>query len=85
MILVYQVKEKPYVNRIYFEGNRELKEDKLRDSVKVKENTPFDKSIIENTLKELRKVYEDNNFYNVKINYEIEERKKQFCGCCIYD
>ncbi|MEF3254790.1 MAG: outer membrane protein assembly factor BamA [Deferribacterales bacterium] len=74
MILTYIVKEKPFINKIYFEGNKELKEDKLKEVLKIKENSPFDKNVIEENLKEIRKKYEDNNFFNVKISYDIEER-----------
>lgn len=74
MIIVYIVKEKPFINKVYFEGNKELKEDKLKEELKIKENAPFDKNLIEDAIKDIRKKYEDNNFYNVKISYDIEER-----------
>jgi len=72
--VVYIVKEKPFINKIYFEGNKELKEDKLKEDLKIKENAPFDKTMIEDAIAAIRKKYEDNNFYNVKIKYDIEER-----------
>lgn len=74
MKIVYIVKEKPFINKVYFEGNKEIKEDKLKEELKIKENTPFDKSKIEEAIKDIRKKYEDNNFFNVKIKYDIEER-----------
>ncbi|MCX8084732.1 MAG: outer membrane protein assembly factor BamA [Calditerrivibrio sp.] len=74
MVLIYVVKEKPFVNKVYFEGNKEIKEDKLKEELKIKDNSPFDKKLIEDSVKQIRKKYEDNNFFNVKISYDIEER-----------
>lgn len=74
MKIVYIVKEKPFINKVYFEGNKEIKEDKLKEELKIKENTPFDKTKIEEAIRDIRKKYEDNNFFNVKIKYDIEER-----------
>ncbi|MGA1846429.1 outer membrane protein assembly factor BamA [Deferribacter abyssi] len=75
VVLTYIVKEKPFINKIYFEGNDEIKEDTLKELLVIHEGDPFDKRKIEQSIAEIRKKYEDENFYNVKVSYDIEERK----------
>ncbi|KAA0257732.1 outer membrane protein assembly factor BamA [Deferribacter autotrophicus] len=75
VVLTYIVKEKPYINKIYFEGNDEIKEDTLKEVLVIHEGDPFNKRRIEQSIAEIRRKYEDENFYNVKVSYDIEERK----------
>lgn len=75
VVLVYNVSEKPFINKIYFEGNDEISEDSLREKLTINEGEVFDKAKIESTIKELRAKYQDENFFNVKITYDIEERE----------
>lgn len=75
VVLVYNVSEKPFINKIYFEGNDEISEDSLREKLTINEGEAFDKAKIESTIKELRAKYQDENFFNVKITYDIEERE----------
>jgi outer membrane protein insertion porin family len=73
--LIYYLKEKPIVNKIYFEGNKEFKQKDLRDKIPLKENSQFDKKLIEKSLIEIRNAYEKENFYNVKVDVELEDRR----------
>ncbi len=75
LVIIYHLKEKPIVNKIYFEGNKEFKEKDLREKIPLKTNSQFDKELIEKSVLELRKAYEKENFYNVKINVELEDRR----------
>jgi outer membrane protein insertion porin family len=75
VVLVYNVSEKPFINKIYFEGNDEISEESLREKLTINEGEVFDKGKIESTIKELRAKYQDENFFNVKITYDIEERE----------
>lgn len=75
VVLTYLVKEKPFINKIYIEGNDEIKEDTLKEVLLIHEGDPFDKAKIEQSIVEIRKKYEDENFYNAKITYDIEERQ----------
>lgn len=74
IILVYNLTEKPFISGVYFEGNSEISEEKLLEKVSLKANQPLDKNQIEATIKIIRDKYEEENFYNVKINYDIEEK-----------
>lgn len=75
IVLIYKVDEKPFVNKIYFEGNSEISEESLKEKLTIKEGEPFDKRKIEATIKEIRKKYQEENFFNVRIDYDIEERE----------
>jgi len=73
LVLVYNFFEKPFINRIYIEGNIKISEDSLREELVVREGEPFDKNKIEETVKKLRIKYQKEKFHNVQINYDIEE------------
>ncbi|MGA1862425.1 outer membrane protein assembly factor BamA [Deferribacter thermophilus] len=75
IVLTYFVKEKPFINKIYIEGNDEIREETLKEILIIHEGDPFDKAKIEQSIAEIRKKYEDENFYNIKIDYDLEERK----------
>jgi outer membrane protein insertion porin family len=73
VVVIYNFFEKPFINRIYIEGNIKISEDSLKEELVVKEGEPFDKNKIEETVKKLRTKYQKERFYDVKINYDIEE------------
>jgi len=75
IVVIYKVDEKPFVNKIYFEGNSEISEESLKEKLTINEGEPFDKRKIEATIKEIRKKYQEENFFNVRIDYDIEERE----------
>lgn len=74
IILVYNLTEKPFISGVYFEGNSEISEEKLLEKISLKSNQPLDKKQIEAAVKTIRDKYEEENFYNVKISYDIEEK-----------
>jgi outer membrane protein insertion porin family len=74
LVLTYIVKEKPIINKIYFEGNDEIKSEDLLEKIPLKEDKPFDIKSVEASVAEIRNAYEEENYYNVKIKYEIEDR-----------
>ncbi|MDY6820416.1 MAG: outer membrane protein assembly factor BamA [Deferribacterota bacterium] len=73
LVLTYIVKEKPYVNSIYFEGNKELSSDKLVAIISLKGGDILDFKKINKAIEEIRKEYENKSYYNVDISYDIEE------------
>ncbi len=74
LIITYNLKEKPIINHIYFEGNKEFKDKDLLEKIPMKVNEQFDQEMIEKTVKKLRELYEKENYYNVKINVDLEDR-----------
>lgn len=74
LLLTYFIQEKPIINKIYFEGNDEIKSDDLQEKIPLKVGKVLDKRAIEASVMELRNAYEEENYYNVLIEYDVEER-----------
>ena len=75
LILTYIVKEKPYVNEIYFEGNEKISSEKLLDDFPIKSGDILNFQKINDALKKIIKSYEEKSYYNVDVTYDIEERE----------
>lgn len=74
LTLTYIVMEKPYVNKVYIEGNSEIREDTIRDAIVGLENQLLDRRKIEANLKKIEEVYNKENFYASKVKSDVEER-----------
>lgn len=75
LVLVYMIKEKPVINDVFFQGNDELKDKALTEKIPLKTGNNFNKKLIEATVVAIQAAYEEENFFNVEIRYEIEYRK----------
>ncbi|ADD69058.1 outer membrane protein assembly complex, YaeT protein [Denitrovibrio acetiphilus DSM 12809] len=74
LILAYVVKEKPYVNRVIFNGNVELKTSVLNEILVPMTGQVIDSRKVETNLKIVEDKYHDEKFYSVDITAEIEDR-----------
>jgi len=74
LVLVYIVAEKPFVNKIFFNGNSEIKSRVLTEELIPMEGKPFDNRKVEANLKRIQEEYADQKFYSAEITADIEER-----------
>ena len=74
VILVYSVIEKPIVRDIRFEGNKELKQDKLLEGLPVRRNAIFSQKDLDKAVAKLKKQYQDEGYYLVAVEAQIEQR-----------
>jgi len=74
VVLVYSVIEKPIVRDIRFEGNNELKQDKLLEGLPVRRNGIFSQKDLDKAVAKLKKQYQDEGFYLVAVEPQIEQR-----------
>lgn len=74
VVLVYAVIEKPIVREIRFEGNKELKQDKLLEGLPVRKNAIFSQKDLDKSVAKLKKQYQDEGFYLVAVEPLIEQR-----------
>lgn len=72
-ILIFQVKEKPIISKITFEGNDELDRDDLTASMKTKEYAILDVNTIKNDVVAIQKQYEEKGFYLAKVDYVLKK------------
>ncbi len=76
VILTYEFKEKPMISSIVFEGNDEFEDSELIEKLSIKDLRIFDADQILNFINEMKKMYEEEGFFLVKISYKLERRKK---------
>jgi len=74
VMLVYSVIEKPIVRDIRFEGNNELKQDKLLEGLQVRRNAIFSQKDLDKAVAKLKKQYQDEGYYLATIEPVIEQR-----------
>ncbi len=74
LALVYSVSEKPIVRVIRFEGNKEIKQEKLLEGLPLRHNAVFDQKDLDSSVAKLKKQYMDEGYYLVTITPEVEQR-----------
>ncbi len=71
-ILIFKVKEKPIITKIFFEGNSEIGQDDLQGLVKTKEFSIVDINTIKADVGILAKHYEEKGFYLANVDYSLK-------------
>ncbi len=75
--LVFNVTERPFVKKIEFKGNKEFKDDELRDQVTLKPFAILNLNAVNESLEKLKTFYQSKGYYNVQINQEVQSDDKQ--------
>lgn len=71
-LLTFFVVEKPYVIRIFFKGNKELKREDISPKLAGLKYTILNTDKINKAVEELKAEYANNAFYGAKIDYKVE-------------
>lgn len=74
VVLVFSVIEKPIIRGVLFEGNKEIKQDKLLDGLPLRRNAIFSQKDLDGAAAKLKKQYQDEGYYLVKIDPVIEQK-----------
>lgn len=74
LTLVYMIKEKPYVNKVYLEGNINVRETYIREDMISMEGQILDRAKIEENINKIISVYHDEKYYSVSVKADIEDR-----------
>jgi len=74
-----EVKEKPVIEKIIFEGNRALKTKKLKEISELKEGDFFNEEKVVEGIEKIRNQYYKMGYHASEIDYEVEEKD----GLCI--
>lgn len=74
LVLVYSVIEKPIIREVRFEGNKELKQEKLQEGLPVRRNAVFSQKDLDAAVLKLKKQYQDEGYYLVEIQPQVEQR-----------
>jgi len=78
-VLVVVVEERPAINEINIEGNRDIKDDELMDALRqvgMSRGRVFNRTVLERMENELRQQYYARGKYNVRIDVDVEELER---------
>ncbi|MBS1959553.1 MAG: outer membrane protein assembly factor BamA [Bdellovibrionales bacterium] len=74
-VLTVQVKERPVINEVIFEGNEKVSTSDLEDVIKVKKWNILDINKVQQDVDLIQKHYEEKGYYLAKVTYEVREDK----------
>lgn len=69
--LTFIVKEMPFVKKIELSGNKELKEDRIREVLTIKENNALNSVSLGENAEKIKGLYAEEGFYLARITPEI--------------
>jgi len=71
-VLTFVVKEMPFIKKVEWKGNSEIKDDKIKDALTIKENTVLDRALLGENTEKLKALYTDEGFYLATIKPVVE-------------
>ena len=71
-LLTFFVVEKPYVVRVFFKGNKELKREEISSKLAGLKYTILNTEKIRKAIEELKTEYATKGFYGAKVDYRVE-------------
>jgi len=88
--LIYQVREKPTIIRVEFQGNKELEDSKLKEKITITPGSIADTVLIQDNTLKLKNFYEEEGYWlanivpvikkvsgdDISLTYQIEEGSK---------
>jgi outer membrane protein insertion porin family len=72
LILIYEVKERPYITNVKLEGMKAIKttDSKVAEATKVRPGSILDPDLVDDTTRALRTLYQNKGYPDVKIDFE---------------
>jgi outer membrane protein insertion porin family len=67
LTLTYRVVEKPIIREVRIEGNKEIKEEKIREAIELKLNSVFSPKELAKSAKKVKKLYADEGYYLAEV------------------
>ncbi|MDO8426487.1 MAG: outer membrane protein assembly factor BamA [Deltaproteobacteria bacterium] len=71
-VLVFTVKEMPFVKKVDFKGNKEIKDEKIKEALTIKENTVLDRVILGENAEKIKAMYAEEGYYLASVTPVIE-------------
>ena len=73
-VLTVTVKENPIINRIAFEGNSELSEDKIKDEIRLAPRSIYTIAKVQDDMDRIYQLYRSKGYFAAKVEPQIIER-----------
>jgi outer membrane protein insertion porin family len=67
MVVVFVVREKPFITEIVYDGNEHLSDEKLKEKTTIKSQTFLDQQQIKESAENIRLAYEKDGYYNCQV------------------
>ena len=71
IVLVYKLTEKPALDEVLYEGNREISKDDIEDVVDLKPFQVLDVARVRANVTKIQKLYIDKGYFLAQVRYEI--------------
>lgn len=71
-VLTFYVKEMPFIRKIEFKGNSEVKDEKIKEALTLKENTVLDRVLLGENAEKIKALYNEEGYYLATVNPVIE-------------
>ncbi len=72
-VLVVTVVESPVVNRVAFEGNKQIKDDVLKAEIQLKDRQIFTRARVQSDVQRILNVYQRSGYYAVAVEPKVIE------------
>ena len=74
--IIIQVRERPVISKLDFEGNERISTSDLQDVVKIKQWSILDVNKVKEDVGLIQKHYEDKGFYLARVSFEVKKTDK---------
>lgn len=71
--VIFQVEEKPTIRIIEFEGNAVFEAEEIKENIDLSTGSILNVFRIKRNIKQIETLYEEKNYHNVSVGYEVEE------------
>ncbi|HEY6081330.1 MAG TPA: outer membrane protein assembly factor BamA [Polyangiaceae bacterium] len=75
VVLRFQVRERPSVSTVSFEGNTEIDNEELTEAIELKSNTILSPPAIRRSIQKIRDLYAEKGFFLAEVDSETIPRK----------
>jgi len=72
LVIVFVLKEKPAINKIYVAGNDEVSLSKINEVLDVKKEQILDPSKLKKNVEKIKELYIEKGFYMAEVSYELK-------------
>ncbi len=72
LVIVFVLKEKPAINKIYVAGNDEVSLSKINEILDVKKEQILDLSKLKKNVEKIKDLYVEKGFYMAEVSYELK-------------
>ncbi len=70
--IIFNLTEKPIIKSIDFEGNEQIKSDKLREKLKFSAHTVYSPETVSQAVQQLNTIYREKGYYHVTVDTRMD-------------